>query len=126
VPTKIKTSSKQPLGTINISPNTIAMVAGIATMHCFGVIGMASRNLQDGISDLLTGKDNLTKGIEVIINDEDEQVDLDLYIIVEYGLRIQEVARNVIENVRYAIENQLGLNKLKINVIVQSVRSNKK
>jgi uncharacterized alkaline shock family protein YloU len=124
VPTKAKTSSKQPLGTINISPNTIAMVAGIATMHCFGVIGMASRNLQDGISDLLTGKDNLTKGIEVII--ADEQVDLDLYIIVEYGLRIQEVARNVIENVRYAIENQLGLNKLKINVIVQSVRSNKK
>lgn len=124
MPTKTKTQAKQPLGTINISPNTVAMVAGIATMQSFGVIGMASRNLQDGISDLLIGKDNLTKGIEVVI--DDDQVDLDLYIIVEYGLRIQEVARNVIENVRYAIENQLGLNKLKINVIVQSVRSNKK
>lgn len=124
MPTKTKTQSKQPLGTINISPNTVAMVAGIATMQCFGVIGMASRNLQDGISDLLTGKDNLTKGIEVVV--DDDRVDLDLYIIVEYGLRIQEVARNVIENVRYAIENQLGLNKLKINVIVQSVRNNKK
>ena len=124
MPTKTKSPSKPTLGAINISPNTIAMVAGIATMHCFGVIGMASRNLHDGISDLLTGKDNLTKGIEVVI--ADEQVDLELYIIVEYGLRIQEVARNVIENVRYAIENQLGLEKLKINVIVQSVRSNKK
>lgn len=124
MPTKTKPPSRKSLGSINISPNTIAMVAGIATMQCFGVIGMASRNLQDGISDLLTGKDNLTKGIEVVI--DDDQVNLELYIIVEYGLRIQEVARNVIENVRYAVENQLGLNNIKVNVIVQSVRSNKK
>ena len=66
----------------------------------------------------------MTKGIEVII--DEDQVDVDLYIIVEYGVRIQEVARNVIENVRYAIENQLGLDNVKVNVIVQSVRSNKK
>lgn len=124
MPNKTKAPPKQQLGTINISPNTIAMVAGIATMQCFGVVGMASRNLQDGISDLLTGKDNLTKGIQVAI--DEDQVFLDLYIIVEYGIRIQEVARNVMENVRYAIDNQLGLNKLNINVIVQSVRSNKK
>lgn len=124
MPNKMKASKKQQLGTINISPNTIAMVAGIATMQCFGVVGMASRNLQDGISDLLTGKDNLTKGIQVVI--DEDQVFLDLYIIVEYGIRIQEVAHNVIGNVRYAIENQLGLNKSNINVIVQSVRSNKK
>ncbi len=124
MPNKTKAATQQQLGTINISPGTIAMVAGIATMQCFGVVGMASRNLQDGISELLTGKDNLTKGIEVII--DEDKVRLDLYIIVEYGIRIQEVARNVIENVRYAIENQLGLELLKINVIVQSVRSNKK
>lgn len=123
MPNKTKTPPKQ-LGTINISPNTIAMVAGVATMQCFGVVGMASRNLQEGISELLTGKDNLTKGIEVVI--DEEQVHLDLYIIVEYGVRIQEVARNVIENVRYAIENQLGLKILKVNIIIQSVRSNKK
>lgn len=124
MPNKTKTPPKQQLGTINISPNTIAMVAGVATMQCFGVVGMASRNLQEGISELLTGKDNLTKGIEVVI--DEEQVHLDLYIIVEYGVRIQEVARNVIENVRYAIENQLGLKILKVNIIIQSVRSNKK
>lgn len=124
MPNKTETASQRQLGTINISPNTIATVAGIATMQCFGVVGMASRNLQDGISELLTGKDNLTKGIEVVI--DEDQVRVDLYIIVEYGVRIQEVARNVIENVRYALENQLGLESLKINVIVQSVRSNKK
>lgn len=124
MPTKTKAASKQQLGTINISPNTIAMVAGIATMQCFGVVGMASRTLQDGISELLTGKDNLTKGIEVVI--DEDQVYVDLYVIVEYGVRIQEVARNVMENVRYAIENQLGLDILKVNVIIQSVRSSKK
>lgn len=113
----------QSLGLINISPNAVAMVAGIATMQCFGVVGMASRNLQDGISELLTGKDNLTKGIEVFI--EDESVNITLYIIVEYGIRIQEVARNVIENVKYAVESQLGLQIPQVDVIVQGVRVNK-
>ncbi|HEX3048621.1 MAG TPA: Asp23/Gls24 family envelope stress response protein [Bacillota bacterium] len=112
------------LGTINISPNAIAMVAGIAAMQCFGVVGTASRTIQDGISELLTGKDNLTRGIEVTIMDE--QVEINLYIIVEYGVRIQEVAHNVIENVKYAVENQLGLQVSEVNVIVQGVRTNKK
>ncbi len=112
-----------PLGSINISPNAIAMVAGIAAMQCFGVVGMASRTIQDGISELLTGKDNLSKGIEVDI--DGDRVTVDLYIIVEYGVRIKEVAYNVIENVKYAIENQLGLKILKVNVIVQGVRIDK-
>lgn len=124
MPDKSKAAPQQQLGTINISPNTIAMIAGIASMRCFGVVGMASRNLQDGISELLTGRDNLTKGIEVII--DEDQVRVDLHIIVEYGIRIQEVARNVIENVKYAIKNQLGLEIIEANVIIQSVRSNKK
>jgi uncharacterized alkaline shock family protein YloU len=114
----------KPLGIINIAPNAIAMVAGIAAMQCFGVVGTASRTIQDGISELLNGKDNLTRGIEVTI--ADEQVEIDLYIIVEYGVRIQEVAHNVIENVKYAVENQLGLAVSQVNVIVQGVRTNKK
>jgi len=116
-------SNSGTLGSINISPNAIAMVAGIAALQCFGVVGMASRTIQDGISELLTGKDNLSKGIEVDI--DGERVTVDLYIIVEYGVRIKEVAYNVIENVKYAIENQLGLKILKVNVIVQGVRIDK-
>lgn len=118
------TSIKQSLGLINIAPHAVATVAGIATMQCFGVVGMASRNLQDGISELLTGKDNLTKGIEVSI--EDESVSVTLYIIVEYGVRIQEVAHNVIDSVKYAVESQLGLQASQVNVVVQGVRINKK
>ena len=123
VPNYTSSIENHSLGTINISPNAIAMVAGIAAMQCFGVVGMTSRTIQDGISELLTGKDNLTKGIEVII--DDDLIVVDLYIIVEYGVRIQEVAHNIIESVKYAIETHLGLNNPKINVIVQGVRINK-
>jgi uncharacterized alkaline shock family protein YloU len=123
VPEKSNSVINQPLGVVNISPNAIAMVAGIAATQCFGVVGMASHNIQDGISELLTGKDNLTKGIEVIIDDDIAAIDL--YIIVEYGVRIKEVARNVIQNVKYAIETQLGLQISQVNVIVQGVRTNK-
>ena len=97
------------------------MVAGIAALECYGVVGMASRSLQDGIAELLRGRDNLTKGIEVTI--DGEQVMVDLFVIVEYGTRIKEVARNVIERVRYTIESQLGLMVSMVNVIVQGVRT---
>ena len=121
MPEKSNFAISQSLGVVNVSPNAVAMVAGIAAMQCFGVVGMASRNIHDGISELLTGKDNLTKGIEIVI--EEETVAVDLYIIVEYGVRIKEVARNVIQNVKYAIETQLGLQISYVNVIVQGVRT---
>ena len=114
----------QSLGLINIAPNAVATVAGITAMQCFGVVGMASRNLQDGISELLTGRDNLTKGIEVEI--DEQTVSITLYIIVEYGVRIHEVARNVIDSVKYAVESQLGLQISQVDVMVQGVRINKK
>lgn len=123
MPEKSSPVPGQSLGLVNISPNAIAIVAGIAAMQCFGVVGMASRTIQDGISELLTGKDNLTKGIEIII--DDETVEVDLYIIVEYGVRIKEVARNVIESVKYAVETQLALQISAVNVIVQGVRTGK-
>lgn len=112
--------SQRPLGTIDVSSEAIAMVAGITALECFGVVGMSSRSVQDGISELLYGKENLTKGIEVRI--EGDQVIIDLYVVVEYGTKINEVAHNVIENVRYAVEDKLGLNVSKVNVNVMGVR----
>ncbi len=112
---------QKSLGTIDVSPDAIAMVAGIAALECFGVVGMSSRSLQDGIAELLLGKENLTKGIEV--RTDDNRVIVDLYVIVEYGTRINEVAHNVIETVKYAIENQLGVSVDRVNVIVTGVRT---
>lgn len=112
--------SQRPLGTIDVSSEAIAMVAGITALECFGVVGMSSRSVQDGISELLYGKENLTKGIEVRI--DGDQVIIDLYVVVEYGTKINEVAHNVIENVRYAVEDKLGLNVSRVNVNVMGVR----
>lgn len=109
------------LGQINIAPDAIAMVAGIAAMECYGVVGMASRGFHDGIAELFKSGENLTKGIEVSIDGED--VSVALFVIVEYGTRIKEVARNVMERVRYTVESQLGLMVSNVNVIVQGVRT---
>lgn len=121
---KLSVNSKRGLGMINIAPEAIAMVAGIATLQCFGVVGMSSRSLQDGIAQLLHGKENLTKGIEVRI--DDDRVEIGLYVIVEYGTKINEVAHNVIENVKYTVEDQLGLHVDKVNVHVLGVRTGNK
>ena len=112
--------SQRPLGTIDVSSEAIAMVAGITALECFGVVGMSSRSVQDGISELLYGKENLTKGIEVRI--DGDQVIIDLDVVVEYGTKINEVAHNVIENVRYAVEDKLGLNVSRVNVNVMGAR----
>ena len=117
----LSVDTNRSLGKINISPEAISVIAGATAMECFGVVGMSSRSLQDGIAELFLGRENLTKGIEVRINEE--QVILDLYVVVEYGTRINEVAHNVIENVKYAIEDQLGLSVLQVNVNVMGVRT---
>lgn len=107
------------LGGIFISSEAIAMIAGIAAMECYGIVGMSSRTLQDGIAELL-GSENLTKGIEVEI--DGDSVIIDLYVILEYGVKINEVAQNVISRVKYTIETQLGLKADRVNVNVQGVR----
>ncbi len=89
--TKIDTG----LGKIAISDEVIAIVAGVATTECYGLVGMASRKFQDGIAELL-GRDSLSKGVVVKLADDDA-VEIDLYIIVEYGVNILEVARNVMD-----------------------------
>ncbi|MGE5598393.1 MAG: Asp23/Gls24 family envelope stress response protein [Bacteroidota bacterium] len=111
----------KPLGTINVSPDAVAMVAGIAALECYGVVGMASRGFHDGIAELLRTKDSLAKGISV--QTDGDQVTINLYVIVEYGTRIKEVARNVVERVRYTVQSHLGLTVSEVNVIVQGVRT---
>lgn len=107
------------LGQIKITDDVIAVIAGIAATECYGLVGMASRNIQDGIAELL-GRDNLSRGVEVHL--DGDEVAIDLYIIVEYGTRITEVARNVIDKVRYVVETMTGLKVSRVNIAVQGVR----
>ncbi len=108
------------LGYIEITRDVIATIAGIAAVESYGLVGMASRkHLKDGIVELL-GRDNLSRGVEV--QDKDGELIIDLYIIVGYGTRIDEVAQNVISAVKYVVETNTGLPVASINVNVQGVR----
>lgn len=108
------------LGKIDISEEVISTIAGAAAVECYGLVGMAStRKISDGFAEIL-GRENLARGVTVSINEQ--EVVIDLFIIVGYGVRISEVAANVMERVRYTTESLTGLNVTKVNVNVQGVR----
>jgi uncharacterized alkaline shock family protein YloU len=107
-------------GKIVISEEVVATVAGVAAIECYGLVGMVSRNMiKDGIVDLLH-KENLSRGVEVRF--VDDRVVIDLYIIVGYGVRISQVANNVVDKVVYTVGNVLGLEVAQVNINVQGVR----
>ena len=106
-------------GNILIDNEVIARVAGLAAIECYGVVGMASTNVKDGIVQLLLG-DSLTKGIRVDV-DEAGSVTLELHVIVEYGTRIPDIAWEIQNRVKTAVENMTGLKVLEVNIHVQGV-----
>lgn len=111
----------QSTGNIEISEEVIATLAGAAAVECYGLVGMSGRKMTDGITELL-GHESLSKGVEVTI--QDRVVLIDLYIIVNYGVRISEVAINVRDRVKYSVETSTGLNVAEVNINVQGVRVN--
>ncbi|MGM0879421.1 MAG: Asp23/Gls24 family envelope stress response protein [Bacillota bacterium] len=111
------------LGSIHITDNCIAVIAGSAAMDCYGLVGMASRKqLKDGIAELL-GRDNLTRGVEV--RRESEKLHIDLHIIVSYGTKISEVAHNIQSKVKYVLNDVIGLQVEQVHIFVQDVRVSK-
>ena len=110
---------QQELGSVNISETVIATVCGVAAMECYGLVGMAPRNVSEGLSELLR-IEAYERGVDV--QSHEDSISVRLYIVVQYGVKISEVARNVQERVKYAIEQHLGLKAQAIDVRVQSVR----
>jgi len=110
---------KTDLGKLVLSEEAIATIAGAAATECYGVVGMAGRKMTDGISELL-GRENLAKGVSVSI--DGDEVYIDLYVIIGYGVKISEVARMVVDKVRYTVENITGLKVKKVTVNVESIR----
>src|ERR671922_122408 len=106
------------LGGIHISPNAIATIAYHATLESYGVVGLAPKNLADGIVKSITREPS--RGVSVRYNGED--IDIDIHIIVEYGTRINSVAESVANTVRYHVEKALGLKVNMINVHVAGLR----
>lgn len=108
------------LGKVTIDPEVIALYAGSVAVECFGIVGMAAVNMKDGLVKLLK-KDYLTHGINVSVN-EDNKITIDFHVIVSYGVSISTVTDNLIETVRYKVEEFTGMEIEKINIYVEGVR----
>lgn len=113
--------NENDIGEIKISEEVVAVVAGIATSEVKGVAGMAG-TIAGGIAEIL-GKKNLSKGIKVDLRDE--TVSVDLHIIVNYGSKVPEVAWEIQEKVKKAIECMVGLTVEKVNIFIEGVNIEK-
>lgn len=114
------TLSNEPyLGRIEVSPNAIASIAGQAVLESYGVVGMAPKNRRNGLAELLPGV-HFRRGVQVKY--EEGQVWIDLYVIVEYGTRISEVAHGIKNRVKFVVERDTGLPVMQVNVHVQGLR----
>ena len=105
---------------IKISDDVVAVIAGVAVSEVPGVASMAG-GFAGGISEVFSGKKNLAKGIKVDIADNYTKIDVNL--IVEYGTRIPDVAFEIQNRVKKAVENMTGLNVEEVNVHVQGVNT---
>ena len=106
-------------GRILIDDDVLGKYAGSAAVECFGVVGMASVNVKDGLVKLLK-KDNLKHGVNITM--EDDKLRVELHIIVAYGVSILAVAENLIETVKYNLEEFTGLEVGKIIICVEGVK----
>ena len=103
---------------IQIADEVISIIAGKAVSEVSGVAGMAG-GFAGGISEVLSGKKNLSKGIKVDV--VEKQVKVDVNIIVEYGIRIPDVAFEIQNRVKKAVEAMTGIKVLSVNVHVQGI-----
>ena len=107
------------LGQITISEDVLLKVAGYAALECYGIVAMSSKRAKDGCVEWL-GRENLTKGVQ--INVTDGGIDIDLFIIVEYGISIVEVCNIIKSQVCYKIENMTGAKVRRVNISVEGIR----
>lgn len=105
---------------IKISDDVVAVIAGVAVSEVNGVAGMAG-GFAGGISEVFSGKKNLAKGIKVDATETEAKIDVN--IIVEYGTRIPDVAFEIQNRVKKAVENMTGLKVEEVNVHVQGVNT---
>lgn len=105
---------------IKISSDVVAVIAGVAVSEVTGVYGMAG-GFAGGISEVLSGKKNLSKGIKVEVGEKETKIDVN--IIVEYGTRIPDVAFEIQNRVKKAVETMTGLKVVEVNVHVQGVNT---
>jgi uncharacterized alkaline shock family protein YloU len=113
-------SEERRLGSIEISPVAIASIASDAVLGCYGVVGMSSRTFRDGLAELIHPEDGPRKGVQVQL--VEDKITIDLYVIMEYGVRVSEVAHNIMQSVKFNVEKALGVPVAEVNVHIQGLR----
>jgi uncharacterized alkaline shock family protein YloU len=110
--------ARRERGRIEVFPAVVGAIAGHAATECYGVMGMAARGLREGVATLLR-RENVHRGVEV--REVDGQLAIDVYVVVQYGTRITEVAHNLQGAVRFEVERTVGVPVAEVNVFVQGV-----
>lgn len=109
---------KNEKGSVEITNDVFTVIAGDAATKCFGVRGMADKNVKDGIVSLLR-RENMSKGVSVSF--DDDKINIEVHIIVEHGVNIKTVCDSIIEEVRYNVERLTRVNVGCVNVKVDSI-----
>ena len=109
---------EEPIGNIKISVDVVSTIAGIATTEIDGVAGMYG-TFAGGIAEMFGAKKNPSKGVKVDMNETTATIDL--YIVVDYGVRIPELSWEIQENVKNSVETMTGLDVQKVNIHIEGV-----
>ncbi len=110
-------------GRIEVFPSAVGAIAAHAALGCYGITGMAARGLRDGVAELLH-RGNVDRGVEVV--DAADGLVVDVFVIVQYGIRISEVAHNLQQAVKFEVERSVNVPVAQVNVNVQGVREERK
>lgn len=116
------TVASNEIGKVLVTREAVQTIAGLAAVDCYGLVGMAPRKLSDGITEIL-GRESIRKGVEV--GETEDGLVVDVFVVVGYGIKISEVALNVMQKIRYVMQEIAGLKVARVNVNVQSVKVNK-
>ena len=108
----------RPLGKIEVLPNAIHTIAMQATSECYGVVGLTAPRLHNGQAVLLPPEQS-NQGVQVrVVN---EQIIVEVYVALEYGLRMSEIAHNIMSSVKFSIEKMLEVPVAQVNVNIQGL-----
>jgi uncharacterized alkaline shock family protein YloU len=110
-------------GRIEVFPSAVGAIAAHASLGCYGITGMAARGLRDGFAELLR-RENVDRGVEVV--EVEDGLAIDVFVIVQYGIRISEVAHNLQQTVKFEVERAVNVPVARVNVNVQGVREEKR
>ncbi len=107
------------LGAVIVAKEVVQTIAGLAAMDCYGLVGMVAQDFQSGLTSVL-GRESVRKG--VMVKKGEDGLEVDLHVIVGYGIKIKEVGNNVMQKVRYELENIAGIPVATVNVNVRGVK----